>query len=55
MSQASAIGRGTRVRGNIETPSLFIDKGVMFEGQCRMEGLTPPVATKSAPPAIVLA
>src|ERR1700675_1181775 len=24
-----------RVRGNIETPSLFIDKGVLFEGNCR--------------------
>ncbi len=30
-----------RVRGNLETPSLFIDKGVMFEGECRMEGLVP--------------
>ena len=28
-----------RVRGNLETPSLFIEKGVMFEGQCRMEGM----------------
>src|ERR1700761_2165553 len=28
-----------RVRGNIETPSLFIEKGVLFEGQCRMEGM----------------
>jgi len=27
-----------RVRGNIDTPSLFIDKGVLFEGHCRMEG-----------------
>ncbi len=46
-----------RVRGNIETPSLFIDKGVMFEGQCRMEGLTPVAASgkglASPPPAIV--
>jgi cytoskeletal protein CcmA (bactofilin family) len=25
-----------RVRGNIETPSLYIDKGVIFEGNCRM-------------------
>ena len=42
-----------RVRGNIETPSLFIDKGVIFEGQCRMEGLTPapkPHAVPSHPP-----
>jgi cytoskeletal protein CcmA (bactofilin family) len=36
-----------RVRGNIETPSLFIDKGVMFEGQCRMEGLAPARTTAS--------
>jgi cytoskeletal protein CcmA (bactofilin family) len=26
-----------RVRGNISTPSLSIDKGVMFDGQCQME------------------
>jgi cytoskeletal protein CcmA (bactofilin family) len=26
-----------RVRGNIVTPSLFIDKGVIFEGNCQME------------------
>lgn len=36
-----------RVRGNIETPTLFIDKGVLFEGQCRMEGLAP---ARPAPP-----
>jgi len=29
-----------RVRGNIETPSLMMEKGVMFEGQCKMEGLS---------------
>ncbi|MFN7134114.1 MAG: polymer-forming cytoskeletal protein [Myxococcales bacterium] len=28
-----------RVRGNIETPSLVIEKGVIFEGQCKMENL----------------
>src|SRR3954454_10861861 len=26
-----------RVRGNIDTPSLYVDKGVIFEGNCRME------------------
>src|SRR3954468_8021012 len=30
-----------RVRGNLETPQLFIDKGVVFEGNCKMEGLAP--------------
>ncbi len=28
-----------RVKGNIETPSLYIDKGVMFEGHSKMENL----------------
>lgn len=35
-----------KMRGNLETPSLMIEKGVMFEGQCKMEGVTAP---KSAP------
>src|SRR4051812_7075323 len=29
-----------RVKGNIETPSLYVDKGVMFEGNCKMENMT---------------
>jgi cytoskeletal protein CcmA (bactofilin family) len=29
-----------RVRGNVETPALVIEKGVTFEGQCKMENLT---------------
>jgi cytoskeletal protein CcmA (bactofilin family) len=28
-----------RMRGNIETPSLMIEKGVVFEGQSKMEGI----------------
>jgi cytoskeletal protein CcmA (bactofilin family) len=28
-----------RVRGNLETPSLMVEKGVLFEGQCKMESL----------------
>jgi cytoskeletal protein CcmA (bactofilin family) len=28
-----------KMKGNIETPSLMIDKGVIFEGQCKMEGV----------------
>jgi cytoskeletal protein CcmA (bactofilin family) len=28
-----------KVKGNIVTPSLFIDKGVIFEGNCKMEGV----------------
>ena len=26
-----------RMKGNIETPSLMIEKGVSFEGQCKMD------------------
>lgn len=39
-----------KVRGNIETPMLMIEKGVMFEGQTKMEGLAP--ANASAKPAV---
>ncbi len=28
-----------KMRGNIETPSLMIEKGVLFEGQAKMENL----------------
>ncbi len=34
-----------RVKGSIETPALSIDKGVIFEGSCKME------PNKAAPPA----
>jgi len=39
-----------RVRGNIETPSLMIDKGVIFEGQCKMENLEKLPAAKPSGP-----
>ena len=44
-----------RVRGNIETPSLYIDKGVMFEGSCKMESAkggspTPTPLAPASPP-----
>ena len=29
-----------RVKGNIESPSLYIDKGVMFEGFSKMENIS---------------
>ena len=28
-----------KMKGNIETPSLMIEKGVTFEGQCKMDGV----------------
>ena len=36
-----------RVRGNINTPSLFIEKGVFFDGNCQMDAS--PAASESAP------
>jgi len=42
-----------RVRGNIEAPSLMIEKGVMFEGQCKMSGVE--AAKPATPPAPVAA
>ncbi len=29
-----------RVKGNLECPSLSIDRGVIFEGSCKMDGST---------------
>jgi len=44
-----------RVKGNIETPSLMIEKGVTFEGQCKMDaaekGGARLLATPAAPAA----
>ena len=39
-----------KMRGNVETPSLMIEKGVLFEGQAKMENLNfdKVPATKSA-------
>jgi cytoskeletal protein CcmA (bactofilin family) len=28
-----------RVRGNVETPALMIERGVLFEGQAKMDGI----------------
>ncbi|MBI5546561.1 MAG: polymer-forming cytoskeletal protein [Deltaproteobacteria bacterium] len=38
-SQLVELKASARVKGNIETPALTIEKGVMFEGSCKMENL----------------
>lgn len=42
-----------RMRGNVETPSLVVEKGVVFEGQSKMEGIekasAKPVSVSSSP------
>ena len=40
-----------RVKGSIETPALSMDKGVIFEGSCKMESLTSGPSQSKAPPA----
>jgi cytoskeletal protein CcmA (bactofilin family) len=39
-----------RVKGDLHTPSLQIDKGVIFEGRSFMEGATKQPAPPSTPP-----
>src|SRR5215510_5981086 len=38
-----------KVRGDITTPSLQIDKGVIFEGRCYMEGVAEAKGAKATP------
>ena len=35
-SQRLELGRAAKVNGNIQTPSLVIEQGAVFEGSCRM-------------------
>ena len=35
-SQRLEFGRAAKVNGNIQTPSLVIEQGAVFEGSCRM-------------------
>jgi cytoskeletal protein CcmA (bactofilin family) len=43
-SQMIEVHQPGRIKGNLETPSLSMDRGVIFEGSCKMENLG-----KSAP------
>lgn len=38
-----------KMRGNVETPSFMVEKGVVFEGQCKMENLSQGSGKSSAP------
>jgi cytoskeletal protein CcmA (bactofilin family) len=44
-----------KMRGNVESPSLVVEKGVVFEGQSKMENLEKAAPAKSAPPATPIA
>jgi len=41
-----------RMRGNIETPVLMIEKGVIYEGQTKMEGVEKAPAGSGTKPAL---
>ncbi|NMB75989.1 MAG: polymer-forming cytoskeletal protein [Myxococcales bacterium] len=40
-AQGVEIRGGGKMYGNIETPTLQIEKGVIFEGNCKMQNLSP--------------
>jgi len=40
-----------RVIGNLNSPSLFIERGVVFQGNCRMEGFENPTGEPAHSPA----
>lgn len=48
-SQVVELKANARVRGNIETPALVIEKGVIFEGSCKMENLKTATVTPIKP------
>ena len=39
-SQRLELGRAAKVNGNIQTPSLIIEQGAVFEGSCKMLQMT---------------
>jgi cytoskeletal protein CcmA (bactofilin family) len=49
-SERIEFGRSARVRGNIQTPTLVIEDGAIFEGQCRMTPKSVPAARPVASP-----
>lgn len=49
-SQMIELHQPGRVKGSLETPSLSVDRGVIFEGSCKMEQLTGGGAKPAAAP-----
>jgi cytoskeletal protein CcmA (bactofilin family) len=39
-TQRLELGRAAKVNGNIQTPSLVIEQGAVFEGSCKMLQMT---------------
>jgi len=51
-SQMIELHQPGRVKGNLETPSLSMDRGVIFEGSCKMENLGKATSPVSAVPSV---
>ena len=45
-TQRLELGRAAKVNGNIQTPSLIIEQGAVFEGSCKMVQMTQAAAKK---------
>lgn len=43
--QVIELKSSARVKGNLETPSLIIERGAVYEGSCKMENLGKPGGT----------
>src|SRR5712692_7216977 len=46
-TQRLELGRAAKVNGNIQTPSLVIEQGAVFEGSCKMVQMTAAAAEKT--------
>src|SRR6266404_6126367 len=46
-TQRLELGRAAKVNGNIQTPSLVIEQGAVFEGTCKMVQMTAAAAEKT--------
>jgi cytoskeletal protein CcmA (bactofilin family) len=46
-TQRLELGRAAKVNGNIQTPSLIIEQGAVFEGSCKMLQMSAAAADKS--------
>src|SRR5215510_99198 len=51
-SQMIELHQPGRVKGNLETPSLSMERGVVFEGSCKMENLGKAASPVTALPSV---
>jgi cytoskeletal protein CcmA (bactofilin family) len=51
-SQRLELGRAAKVNGNVQTPSLVIEQGAIFEGSCKMLKMNADKAKEERKPAV---